>query len=220
MSDTFARLWVAATGPELACAPGASEAETIPGTSPWNASRRGDVAFLATGAGPVSAAAALGWFLGVHSVRSIVGIGIAGLFVGSPCRRTDVHRVVRECFPDLGAESPGGEVLTLDFPGLRDREFPLDCPADLGHLPTAAAATVAVATGTASTALRRRATTGADLESMEGASWAFVASRWNIPFAEVRSISNIAGFRNRSDWDIPGALERLRDAISRGRAQS
>lgn len=211
MSEPIQRLWVAATLPELACAPGVGP---VPETFPWTWTRNGSDAYLATGAGPVSAAAALSWFLGEHSVESIVGIGIAGLLVGSSCRREDVHLVVQETFPELGAESDRGEVDHLPFPGLQQREFPMDRPADLSHLPTAVAATVGLATGTASTALRRRAT-GADLESMEGASWAFVASRWNIPCAEVRSISNLAGFRDRGDWDIPGALERLRTTLSR-----
>lgn len=211
MSEPIHRLWVAATLPELACAPGVG---SLPETFPWTWTRSGSDAYLATGAGPVSAAAALSWFLGEQTVRSIVGIGIAGLLVGSSCRRQDVLRIVRESFPEHGAESPRGEVVSLDFPGLQERDFAMDCPADLLHLPTAVAITVGLASGTARTALRRRAT-GADLESMEGASWAFIASRWNIPCAEVRSISNLAGFRDRGDWDIPGALERLQASLSR-----
>lgn len=210
MSDSIQRLWVAATLPELACAPGVG---SLPETFPWTWTRKGPVAYLATGAGPVSAAAALSWFLANHSVTSIVGIGIAGLLVGSSCHREAVVRVVQDSFPELGAESSRGEIVPLAFPGLQEREFPLDCPPDLLHLPIALGATVGLATGTASTALRRRST-GADLESMEGASWAFVAQRWNIPFAQVRSISNQAGFRDRGDWDIPGALQRLRTALS------
>lgn len=215
MTLPIARLWIAATGPELACAPGASEAEVVEPTSPWKWSRRGDVAYLATGAGPVSAAAALTWFLSRHPTNAIVGIGIAGALPGSPCRRDHVYRVDRDAFPESGAESAQGEVLPLDFPGLEEREFALDAPSDLVGLPTATALTVGLSTGTARTALRRRAT-GADLESMEGAAWAFAASRWEIPFAQVRSISNVAGPRDREDWDIPGALGRLRQALDRG----
>ena len=215
MSGSLARLWIAATGPELACAPGSSDAESVEPTSPWRWSRRGDVAYLATGAGPVSASAALTWFLSRHSTNSIVGIGIAGVLPGSSCRRDQVYRVVRDSFPESGAESARGEVLPLDFPGLEEREFALDAPPDLSHLPTAVALTVGLSTGTAGTALRRRET-GADLESMEGAAWAFAASRWRIPFAQVRSISNVAGFRDREAWDIPGALGRLRRALDRG----
>lgn len=210
MNEPVGRLWVAATLPELQCAPGAAE---VPETKPWSWTRRGDVAFLATGAGPISAAAALSWFLAQHVVDSIVGIGIAGLLPGSSCHRERVYRVACEHLPDLGAESARGEVLPLDFPGLQDREFVLACPPDLAHLAPAIAATVELASGTASTALRRRAT-GCDLESMEGAAWAFTAARFGVPFAEVRSISNRAGFRDREDWDVPGALRRLRKSLA------
>lgn len=207
------RLWVAATLPELACAPGAGGAEVTPEVSPWTWSRRGEVAFLATGAGPVSAAAALAWFLALHPVRSVVGIGIAGLLPGSSCAREGVFRVVRDGFPEHGAESRDEAILPLDFPGLRERSFQLDTPPDLVHLPPACALTVGLATGSARTALRRRAG-GADLESMEGASWAFAALRFGTTFAQVRSVSNLAGFRDRADWDVPGALQRLRLALA------
>lgn len=213
MTELLDRLWVAATLPELACAPGIPDAEGLRQDGPWEWSRQGNVAFLATGAGPVSAAAALAWFLALNPARSVVGIGIAGLLPGSSCHRDGVYRVVRDGFPDHGAESRDETVLPLDFPGLKERTFLLDSPPDLAHLPTASALTVGMATGTARTGLRRRAS-GADLESMEGASWAFAASRIGTPFAQVRAVSNLAGFRDRSEWDIPDALRRLRQALT------
>lgn len=209
------RLWVAATLAELRCAPGAEELAEPLANAPWSGWIMGGSAFLVSGAGPVAAAATLSGFLALHPSRSVVGIGIAGLYPGSPLRRDGVYLVVRDGLPEHGAESGDGSLLTLDFPGLRERSFPSEAPTDLAHLPTAEGLTTGLATGTARTALRRRAT-GADVESMEGAAWAFAAAQAGTPFAQVRSISNLAGFRDRDSWDIPGALRRLRAALRGG----
>jgi futalosine hydrolase len=40
---------------------------------------------------------------------------------------------------------------------------------------------------------------------MEGAASALVAVRFDIPFLELRGISNRAGNRNRQEWDLAGA---------------
>ncbi|SLM28392.1 5'-methylthioadenosine nucleosidase/S-adenosylhomocysteine nucleosidase [Desulfamplus magnetovallimortis] len=47
------------------------------------------------------------------------------------------------------------------------------------------------------------------MESMEGAAAAHVASLYNIPFIEIRAASNLVGIRNKSDWNIPLAVERV-----------
>lgn len=204
------RLWVASTPQELLCAPlrNGPLADT-----PWPCLRDGDVAGLVSGCGP-TAGAALAWFLASHRVEEIVGLGIAGAYPGSPCRMGSVYRIRTERFLELGAEAgTGQEIAPLDFPGLAPIIHELASPADLLHLETAEAATVALATGTAQTATRRRMA-GVDLENMEGAAWALVARAFGTPFAEVRSVSNIAGPRRPDTWDIPSSLAALRAALA------
>jgi len=209
MTSRVRRLWIAATEPELACAP---HAPGTPQNGPWPWSHHGTEAFLATGAGPVAAAAGLSWFLASHAVHEIVGIGIAGSLLGAAFPLGTVCRLVSERFDALGAESGQGVPVALDFPGLEPGPWPLASFPDLAHLPAASGLTVWQATGTARTALRRRAQ-DADLESMEGAAWARIADRFGIPFAQVRSVSNVAGFRDSSSWNIPLALRSLQAAL-------
>jgi futalosine hydrolase len=209
MTTSVRRLWVAATDLELACAPCATGRKM---EGPWRWSRHDADATLATGAGPVAAAAGLSWFLALHPVQEIVGIGIAGSLVGAPFGVGAVCRIGSDRFDGLGAEAGDGGPLELPFPGLENGPWHLAAPPDLARLPTARGLTVATATGTARTALRRRRL-GADLESMEGAAWARTAARFSTPFAQVRAVSNLASFRSPPSWDVASALRALQSAL-------
>jgi len=203
------RLWIAATAPELSCVPlqGGASFE-----HPWTGFLHDDDAGLVTGCGP-TAGAALAWFLARFETSEIVGIGIAGAYPGSICRMGGVYRIRTERFIDIGAESGIADgIEELPFPGLAPETFALSCFPDLEHLDSAEAATTALATGTAQTALRRRSG-GMDLESMEGAAWAQVARRAGVPFAQVRAVSNVAGPRDRQTWHVAGALAALRRTL-------
>ncbi|MBF0200933.1 MAG: futalosine hydrolase [Desulfamplus sp.] len=51
------------------------------------------------------------------------------------------------------------------------------------------------------------------MESMEGAAAAHLASLYDIPFIEVRAVSNMAGIREKSKWNIPLAVKNLSVAL-------
>jgi len=48
-----------------------------------------------------------------------------------------------------------------------------------------------------------------DIESMEGAAIFYVCSKQNIPFVEIRAVSNFVEPRNVNNWDIPLAVKNL-----------
>jgi len=185
-------LWVAATKAELAGIP----------SNAW---------CVATGCGPAAAAAGLAIALGAKRPDRIVGVGIAGAYPSSPFRPPQLVRVDEDAFVDLGAESPSGFLdlwsLGLAHTGV-DRRYPSEVPGFLSHLPSARGATCSTCTGTLATQ-RLRESTGAQIETMEGAAWALVASRLSIPFHQVRAISNAAGPRDRASWKIAEALTAL-----------
>jgi len=185
-------LWVAATRAELAGLP----------ESAWS---------VTTGCGPAAAAAGLALALAAGRPDRIVGVGIAGAYPSSPFRPPQVVRVDEDAFADLGAESPSGFLdlwsLGVPDPGVEKR-YLSEVPAFLSHLPGARGATCSTCTGTLATQ-RLRESTGAQIETMEGAAWALVASRCSIPFHQVRAISNAAGPRDRGGWRIPEALSAL-----------
>lgn len=54
---------------------------------------------------------------------------------------------------------------------------------------------------------------GIGVESMEGAALHYVALRQNIPFLQIRSLSNFAGERDKSKWTIGAAIARLNEEL-------
>jgi futalosine hydrolase len=50
------------------------------------------------------------------------------------------------------------------------------------------------------------------VESMEGAAFMFACQIHGLPFAQVRSVSNIVERRNRRGWKIVEAIASLNDA--------
>ena len=55
----------------------------------------------------------------------------------------------------------------------------------------------------------------ADIESMEGAAMHYVCLQENIPFLQIRSISNHVGERDRSKWKMKEAIENLNTELSK-----
>jgi futalosine hydrolase len=53
----------------------------------------------------------------------------------------------------------------------------------------------------------------ADVESMEGAAFHYTCLMENIPFLQLRGISNLVGDRDKSRWQMAAALEAVRDAL-------
>jgi futalosine hydrolase len=52
-----------------------------------------------------------------------------------------------------------------------------------------------------------------DIESMEGAAFHYVCLQEEIPFIQLRGISNLVGDRNKNRWQIPTAMETVRFAL-------
>ena len=51
------------------------------------------------------------------------------------------------------------------------------------------------------------------IESMEGAALHYVSLMENIPFLQLRSVSNFTGERNKANWKIKEAVENLNDKL-------
>lgn len=54
-----------------------------------------------------------------------------------------------------------------------------------------------------------------DIESMEGASFAFVCAQEKIPYAHIRAISNYVGEQDKKNWNIPLAVDNLCKTITK-----
>lgn len=176
----------------------------------------------AVGVGPAAAAAGTARLLALaeaagHPYRAVISAGIGGGFSG----RAPVGAAVlatRSIQADLGADSPGG-FLPLDQLGFGTATAAAD-PAVLAELrarlPDAMVGdvvTVATVTGTAERAAALAAAHPAAVaEAMEGYGVACAAAGAGVAFAELRTISNPVGPRDRSAWRIAEALAALTTA--------
>lgn len=229
----MALLICAATAPELsALAPDILPAP-IPELQPMQANlKHGPAIFLATGVGPINAALALGYGLGLThpsvgsatSIEAIILAGLAGAFDLERAPLLSIWRVEREIWPEYGLND-GSTVTARAFKHplwQRSESESVYEVIDLDEYdklprhhrpkvewPSCSSLTVA---GVSASFVRRNALWDAwhaDLENMEGFAAAYAAARAGIPLVEIRVVSNKVGPRGRGEKDFDGALAEL-----------
>jgi futalosine hydrolase len=182
---------------------------------------RPHVPVLYTGVGAVNAAYTLTRFLEREPARAVIVCGIAGAYprafsegglgIGS------VVCAESECYGDLGAQSAAGflDMQALGFPVIAGPP-PVYNVLPMQIFPTARRArfvTMNTCTGDDETARQLEARTGGEVESMEGAAIAHVATLFGIPAGEIRGISNRAGHRDRGTWRVKDAAVAAQEAL-------
>lgn len=166
---------------------------------------------MVAGVGPVAAAVGTTTALvrgpraGRPPYSHVISLGIAGAF--DPTAQVLV--ATRSLAADLGVED-GDDLAAMGLGG-----EPVLADASIGAALSDGAMrgdllTVWKVTATAATADRLRARyPDAIGEAMEGYGVAAAAVAARLPFAEIRTVSNLVGPRDREGWDIRGALARL-----------
>ena len=190
----------------------AAEAEAIrAGLDP------GMIAVEAVGVGPAAAAAGTARLLAGRGYRAVISAGIAGGFPGRAAVGATVLGT-RSIAADLGAETPDG-FLAVEELGFGSSVLgcdPVLVEALRAALPGAVAGevlTLSTVTGTAETSRALAARfPQAVAEAMEGYGVATAAAGAGLPFAEVRTISNPIGPRDRAAWRLAEAFAALRAA--------
>ncbi|MHC1779306.1 MAG: futalosine hydrolase [Bacteroidales bacterium] len=152
-----------------------------------------------------------------------LNIGIAGSFTGEfPIG--SVARVKKEYFGDLGFETFSGFQTLFDYKildadthpfkngALHAPELSSQVEKALSRFKNASAVTVQTVSGLPQKRDQLERDFTPSVESMEGAAFFYVSILERVPFIELRSVSNEVGERDRSKWNIPLALDSLRDA--------
>lgn len=211
----------------------ADSAETEVGRKPaWSGRLDGaPVLVLPAGMGKTNAAHALTALLETRSVRGVIGFGVGGAYPGSGLAPGDVALATACVYGDEGVEAPGEWLSTegigiplLERGGERVfNEIALD-PALVERARVALQAagiavrvgpfvTVSACSGTAARGevLARRF--GALCEGMEGAALAHVASLYEVPFLELRAVSNAVEDRDLSRWRLAEAADAAQRAV-------
>ena len=187
----------------------AVEAEAAALRAGLPADRPHGVTVIAGGVGSANAAAATSRALALDpGFEAVISAGIGGAFPG----RAELGALLlarRVVAADLGAQSPGG-FLSVDELGFGS------ATAQAGRIPgldavVGAILTVNTATGTdehAAELMRRHP--DAVGEAMEGYGVAAAAALADqLPFAEVRAVSNLVGKRDRDSWRLDLAFRAL-----------
>ncbi|MEV3861468.1 futalosine hydrolase [Streptomyces sp. NPDC050095] len=182
----------------------------------------GTIDVIAVGVGPAAAAAGTATALTTAALSGrrytlVVSAGIGGAFAAPPGAILVADAITAA---DLGAETPEGflPVTELGFGTVTHRP-PASLVRDLAAATRATVGTVltvSTVTGTAARAalLRDRHPT-AVAEAMEGFGVAEAAAAHGVPVAEIRTVSNAVGPRDRAAWRIGDALAALTDAFGK-----
>ncbi|HEV9037060.1 MAG TPA: futalosine hydrolase, partial [Puia sp.] len=170
---------------------------------------------LITGVGGVATTWSLMRQIGIHRPDLIVQAGIGGCFTDA--KPGTVFAIREDELADLGVWE-NESFLTLSDLGLADvNRLPNpyhDLLAFTG-LPEASALTINEITTDPRRIAWYRQNRDAVVESMEGGPLHYVCLRENIPFLQLRSISNTVGVRDKTKWDIRLAITRLNEQLTR-----
>lgn len=172
--------------------------------------------YVLTGVGKSSAAGGVGSVINRNRHTAVISLGLGGLLPGSGLEIGDVVAGSASVFADEGVQTPEGyqSLGALGFPPFADGDELKGDSRLLAQLTrlgmkSGRIATVSTCSGTDALAVEVARRTRAAVEAMEGAAVGLVAATHDVPFAEVRVISNTTGDRTRQEWDMPGSLARL-----------
>jgi futalosine hydrolase len=149
----------------------------------------------------------------------VIDSGLAGCLTND-LNIGQVVNIISEEFADLGIEESGRFLTLFESGFMESNDFPfengllkaanLNGILDLSNV-RAVTANTSHAKSESISVLREKFS--AHVESMEGAAVFYVCKWFGIPVCEVRAISNYISISEASQWNIPLALENLKETI-------
>jgi len=153
----------------------------------------------------------------------VINAGIAGSYIDS-IKPGDVVLPVTDCFADMGVDDNGSFISMFNANLADPDKWPFSNGrinyADRwtkifsGRFKPVSAATVNMTSGSEAVIDRIQKAWNPDIETMEGAWFAYTCAMNRTDYFAVRAISNVVEPRNRKNWDIPLALSRLEVALT------
>lgn len=146
----------------------------------------------------------------------VIQAGIAGTFNNSLVAGS-VAMIETDTFGDMGIDEKGNFTTLFETGLAHENDFPFKSGWLLNEheyftrpsLPVARGITVNKIIDDEIQIKRIREKFGADIESMEGAAFHYVCLQQKIKFLQLRSISNIAGERDKTKWKMKEAIINL-----------
>ncbi|WP_300596603.1 futalosine hydrolase [Niabella sp.] len=184
---------------------------------------RKDVDVLIGGIGSLSTAYRLTRQLAREPYELVLQAGIGGSLVNHYAPGT-VVAVDRECLGDLGVVEAGRRKSVFDLQLANADAAPftggwLQNPHSrllkLTGLDAATGVTINEITTAADTIRHFKEQLGAEVESMEGAALHYVAIMENVPFLQIRAVSNYVGERDKTKWALKASVSNLAEHTER-----
>ena len=176
---------------------------------------------LITGIGGIATTYSLTKSIQRKRPEYIIQAGIAGSFSNEMPLGTTVC-VREEIMGDLGAEENSGFTDVFDLGLMKENDLPFTNKALINPflterngfgLPVVRSISINEITTRKGRIDLLQGKFSPDVESMEGAAFHYVCLRENIPFIQIRAISNYVGERNKDKWRIGLAIENLNSAL-------
>lgn len=177
--------------------------------------------FLISGVGLLASTFSLSQYLAAKRPDLVIQAGIAGAFDESYALASAVV-VAKEYLGDLGVEENGAfhDLFDMGFTSAGEAPFTAHALAnpylDLYNktgLPAVNAITVNEITTAAARIEQLRRKYQPVCESMEGAALHYVCLKLQVPFLQVRTLSNRVGERNKQHWKLDAAKDTLNNTL-------
>lgn len=183
--------------------------------------QRDEIRVLITGVGMMHTAFALGNLLTTYQPDFVINMGIAGAFDRN-LKIGEVVNVVADFPADLGVEQADGSFHDVFEMGLIEQnQAPYingrlynTAISGFDFLPPVHAITVNKVHGNEESIQKIQKKYKADVETMEGAAFFYACLQMQLPFIQIRSISNYVESRNKENWNIPLAIENLNRVVA------
>ena len=196
----------------------ATDMEIAPFVAALRDSPRHAVEVLTTGVGMVATAVRCSRALAQARYDLALNFGVCGSFDPALGPGTVVH-VVADRLAELGAEDGDAFLTIQQLHLLEDDAFPFrggqlvnvspPASATLDGLPAVSGITVNTVHGDDRSIARVTRRFNPQVESMEGAAFMYACLVDEVPFAQVRAVSNVVATRNRDAWRMADAIANL-----------
>ena len=179
-----------------------------------------DIKVLITGVGMPSTLYNLQKHMHKNKYDLIIQAGIAGSF-SNALQLGQTVLVKQDCFADLGFEEKQNYTPLFETGFSNKNEFPFTKGWLVNNndsfftfdLPTAKAITVNKVSDSLLQKQQFIENFDAAIETMEGAALHYVCLQENIPFLQIRTISNYVGERDKTKWKMQEAITNLNEAL-------
>jgi futalosine hydrolase len=178
--------------------------------------------FLVTGIGLTATTYSLSRRIYKQKPDFIIQAGIAGGF-DTGIKINEVVAIHKDYIGDLGVEESGKFRSVFDLGLIAENQPPWQNKALINQnaivnncgLKVVNSATVNEISTNNNRINYYRDQLNVQVESMEGAALHYVCISENIPFIQIRSISNFAGERDKKNWDLKNSIAHLNEELMR-----